>query len=93
MITAKHIYVKIFAGCCAILTLPLIATLTVSDFNWQLADFVIMGGMLFFITSALVFVLRRTDKRYESWFVAAAILLFIWLWAELGVGVFTNWGS
>jgi hypothetical protein len=30
---------------------------------------------------------------YRILAAAAIVVVFVWLWAELAVGVFTNWGS
>lgn len=60
--------------------------------NWTPSDFAVMGTLLFVTGLSLDFVLRSAGK-YR---VAAAIVIiaaFFWLWAELAVGVFTNWGS
>lgn len=60
--------------------------------NWDLADFVVMG-VLVFCTGLLVELALKTKSTYR---IAAAIVIilgFLWLWAELAVGVFTNWGS
>ncbi len=60
--------------------------------QWSAFDFIAMGIMLF-STGILLDWVWRTAGTYR--FIAAAFvfLLFVWLWVELAVGLFTNWGS
>jgi len=59
---------------------------------WTQSDFIIMGILLFGSGSLYVLVARRVSKHRLIIGIALA-LAFMWLWAELAVGVFTNWGS
>lgn len=61
--------------------------------NWSPFDFVAMGILLFGSGSLFVFAARKVRKKYRLAVAAIAVLGFLWLWAELAVGVFTNWGS
>lgn len=75
-----------------ILLIPLIAMRFTSEVDWDLFDFVIMGVLLFVTGVMLDLTIRRSGK-YR---IAAAIfivLVFLYIWAELAVGVFTNLGS
>ena len=60
--------------------------------NWTLFDFIVMGSLIFGTGSLFVIVARNIDRKY--WKIAAitCILGFLWLWTELAVGIFTNWG-
>lgn len=60
--------------------------------NWTLSDFVVMGVMLFVAGLLLELAFAKAGK---GRFIAAGVILFLflWLWAELAVGIFTNWGS
>lgn len=60
--------------------------------NWTLFDFVVMGGMLFVAGILLELVLAQAG-RYRVVAALAVAFFFLWLWAELAVGVFTTWGS
>jgi hypothetical protein len=75
-----------------ILLIPLIAMQFDSGVVWSVSDFVTAGALLF--GAGLLFVLvARKLPRYR---VAIAIVLAIallYIWAELAVGIFTNWGS
>jgi hypothetical protein len=61
-------------------------------FDWMPGDFVVMGALLFGVGAALDLIWRRAG-RYRVIGSAILVFLFLWLWAELAVGVFTNWGS
>lgn len=60
--------------------------------NWTLLDFVVMGTLLFITGMGLDIAYRKAGK-YRAVAITAIIFAFLWLWAELAVGVFTNWGS
>lgn len=60
--------------------------------NWNGSDFVIMGILLFGAGFLIELVLRSTNK-YRAAAIIAVVFGFLWLWAELAVGVFTTWGS
>ena len=89
-------------GTVLILLIPLILTLlnpsaginggSGGGWDWSPSDFVIMGIMLFGTGLMLDFTLRRTGK-YRMLIAAAIVIAFLWLWVELAVGLFTNWGS
>lgn len=60
--------------------------------NWSPADFAVMGALLFIAGLMIELAVAKFGK-YRALAVAGTVLLFVWLWAELAVGVFTNWGS
>jgi hypothetical protein len=61
--------------------------------NWTLGDFVVMGALLFGAGSAFVLIARVTPRKYRALVGLAILALILWLWVELAVGLFTNWGS
>ena len=77
-----------------ILLIPLIAMQFTSEVNWTLWDFRAMGVLLF--GTASLFVLAARKIRNNSHRIAIGIafaVALLYLWAELAVGIFTNWGS
>ena len=76
----------------AILLVPLIAMQLTNNVNWSSSDFIVMGALIFTTGLLLDLVMRKAGK-YKEIGAMAIIGLFLWLWAELAVGVFTNWGS
>lgn len=81
-----------------ILLVPLILQFTIGTgvdnqgFNWMLHDFVAMG-VLIFSTGLLIDFAWRNMGTYKVIGILTILFIFVWLWAELAVGVFTNWGS
>jgi hypothetical protein len=76
-----------------ILLIPLIGMQISNAWNWDATDFIIMGILLFGMGSLFVLTARKTNKKYRIAIgIAFAVILF-WIWAELAVGIFTNWGS
>ena len=60
--------------------------------DWLPGDFVVMGVIIFIVGLLLDLAWRKTG-RYRIPAVIAIVILFLWLWVELAVGLFTNWGS
>lgn len=75
-----------------ILSVPLVAMQFTSEVVWTLTDFVVMGTMLF-VTGILIDLALRKLGEYRLIAIVGIVLLFLWLWVELAVGLFTNWGS
>jgi hypothetical protein len=71
---------------------PLIAMQFTNEVNWTLGDFVVMGILFFGTSSAFVLTARKSNKKYRAAIGIAFLIAFLWLWAELAVGLFTNWG-
>lgn len=66
----------------------------INGWNWDYFDFII-AGILIFITGLVIEVLNKLIKNKIFKYITVLIILagFLWIWAELAVGVFTNWGS
>ena len=75
-----------------VLLVPLVAMQFTEEVNWTTSDFMVMG-VLVFITGLLVDVAARKAGKYRAVAITGIVLLFLWLWVELAVGLFTNWGS
>ena len=77
----------------AILAVPLLAMQFTREVNWSFSDFLIIGILLFGMGFLFVNIARVTPKKYRLFIGIAAILVTLWIWAELAVGIFTNLGS
>lgn len=56
--------------------------------NWSLLDFFIMGALLLAL-SVTIRLIRRSLPNPKKWvYILFVIVLFILIWAELGVGIF-----
>jgi hypothetical protein len=64
-----------------------------NGFNWTLEDFAIIGLMLFVAGVFIELGVKIKDKTHKYYAVGTIVLLFLWLYVELAVGLFTKWGS
>jgi hypothetical protein len=77
-----------------LLLIPLLAMQFSSEVNWERSDFVIMGILIFITSLAFNYVKGKIKNNSKRIVVSALIILgFIYVWAELAVGIFTNLGS
>jgi uncharacterized membrane protein YesL len=90
---ANHV-LRIAVGTALILLVPLVAMRISDDVSWDLTDFAIMGTLIFATGLMLNLVITKVrNNNYRLALGAAVILAFIYIWAELAVGIFTNLGS
>ncbi len=76
-----------------LLLIPFTAMLFTDEVNWNIADFIVMGFLLFGFGSIFLLVSRKTQgKNLIATGIALAIVL-LFVWAELAVGVFFGLGS
>ena len=71
----------------AILMIPLLL-----GWPWGREDFIVMGTLVFVTGLMLTLVMKKAGK-YKVYAGIAIVLLFLWFWVELAVGLFTIWGS
>ena len=50
-------------------------------------------GAILFVTGLMLDLARRKMGKYRVGAGITIVVLFLWLWVELAVGLFTNWGS
>ena len=82
---------RILVASSSLLIIPLFFTVISDEFNWSFFDFIIMGFMMMFvgISFELVSKVIKSGKRKKLLY-GLIILLFLLLWAELGVGIFNS---
>ena len=72
-----------------LLMIPLIAMQFTDEVNWALGDFVIAGVLLFGMGLIIELVRRKIFKpNYRIAIFVALVILFLFVWAELAVGIF-----
>ena len=77
-----------------VLLLPFIAMQFRDDVYWTMSDFVIAAVVLFSTGMILELIIRMTrDKDRRLLLVLFVLAIFMYVWAELAVGIFTNLGS
>lgn len=78
----------------AILMIPLVAMQFTAEVNWTGSDFVAAAVLLGLSGLVLTFALRKVRTTQGRLLAAAVIGLgFLYCWAEMAVGIFTNIGS
>lgn len=78
----------------SILLIPLLVMQFSGEVQWGPEDFTIIGGLLFGMGSVLVVLARKVrSTTHQVMLAVGCIALVLYLWAELAVGIFTNWGS
>ena len=82
---------RILVASSSLLIIPLFFTVISDEFNWSFFDFIIMGFMMMFVGISFELVSRviKSRKRKKLLY-GLIILLFLLLWAELGVGIFNS---
>ena len=78
----------------AILMVPLVAMQFTNEVVWTGSDFVI-AGLLLSVTGLVLVAALRTLRTARARLVAAGVVAigFLYCWAELAVGIFTDLGS
>jgi hypothetical protein len=88
------IIIRIALITASILLVPLVAMLFTDEVNWGPMDFIVIGALLFGAGLAYELLVRRVhDKKRRLVIGAGVVCVVLYLWAELAVGIFTNWGS
>lgn len=93
LILQNRVFLWIALATVAILLIPFIAMQFTTEVKWDETDFIVMGSLLFGIASLYVLVVRRSSRKHRLLIGGIFIAAFLYLWAELAVGVFTNLGS
>lgn len=72
---------------------PIVAMQFTSEVDWNAADFLVWGVLLLGAAGAFLWARRRLPR--SKWWGAGAVIvaLFLYVWAELAVGIFTDLGS
>ncbi len=62
--------------------------------NWSLMDFIVAGTLIFSTGLVLELINRKVKSlTHKIVFGIVALAIFFYIWAELAVGVFFNFGS
>lgn len=74
-----------------LLLIPFIGNLTLSDVNWSVFDFIVMGCLLILLGIGLRLVSTKIrSSKIRILCIGLLTLLFLAVWVELAVGVFSS---
>jgi hypothetical protein len=73
-----------------LLGIPALAMIWTDQVNWSLLDFCIMGALLLALSVTIRLIRRSLPNRQKWVYILFVFVLFILLWAELGVGIFDS---
>ncbi|GHG01519.1 hypothetical protein [Thalassotalea marina] len=93
MRSINNIYILLALATCGLLLIPFTASQITAEVDWKIFDYIVMGLLIFGFSSLFVFSSRRVPKNKRVLVGAGLFLLFIYIWLELAVGVFTTLGS
>jgi len=67
----------------------MIAMQLTDEVNWSFFDFIIMGVMLSITGLAIGIIIKKIKySKYRNIFITMIVMIFLLIWAELGVGLF-----
>lgn len=89
----NSIFIWIAIVTAVILLIPLTAMQFTNEVSWDETDFIVMGSLLFGMASLFVLAARKTARHSRMLLGMVFLAVFVYIWAELAVGVFTNLGS
>jgi len=87
-INDNKVFVWIGVATIGLLLVPLLAMQVTDAVRWTVFDFIIMGLLLLLFSSSFVLAARRVSKKSLPFVGIATLLIFLYIWAELAVGVF-----
>ncbi len=86
--------VSILLGTGLVLLIPFVAMQVTNEVNWDESDFIVIGALLLGMGMVFVFLTRTFQNSTQRAFIALGVIaITLYIWAELAVGIFTNWGS
>lgn len=72
-----------------LLLIPLIGLTITDEINWSLFDFIVMGSLLVLLGVGISFVSNRSKNlKNRILYIGILVLMFLFIWAELAVGIF-----
>ncbi|WP_205859254.1 hypothetical protein [Pleionea sediminis] len=76
-----------------LLLIPLFAMKITDSVNWSVLDFMVMGTLLFSSGSLFIFLARKMVPQKRVYLALTILMGFLYVWAELAVGILFNFGN
>lgn len=92
IIMQNKIFLWIAVMTVLLLLIPVIGMQISSGWNWTLSDFIFAFVMIFGFASLFVLAARKWAK-HRILLAIIILLVFLSIWAEFAVGIFTHLGS
>lgn len=86
--SSKPLYFWPLIATAIVLLVPFTAGFFSEGVNWSLFDYVVGGVVIFSFSMAIAAVLKSAKIRLKFLAVAAIVVAFVLLWAEMAVGIF-----
>ena len=93
LIHQNRIFAWIGLATSLLLLVPLVLMQFDNEVNWGFLDFIFMGALLFGSSSLFVFAARHIPRQYRGVLAVIIAAAFVYIWAELAVGIFFSLGS
>ncbi len=93
LLSNNRIFAWIAIATAMILCVPLLAMQFTREVKWGIGDFLTMGTLLFATGSCFVILSRKLNRPGRILAGVFCVVIFLYIWAELAVGVFFNFGS
>ena len=87
------VFIWIAFATAAVLLLPVVAMQFTPEVRWDKADFIVMGSLFFAAASLFVLAARRVERKRRVLVGMIFLAAFLYVWAELAVGLFTTFGA
>lgn len=89
----QYSILRIAIATAVILLVPFVAMQITDQLTWDVTDFLTLGVLIFGAGLAYELVTKVVSRTHRVAIGLAVAAALLWVWAELAVGVFTNWGS
>lgn len=76
-----------------LLLIPFTAMQFTNEVAWTSLDFLVMGALLLSLGLSSIYLARKQHKSKFYLTATIALVVFLYVWAELAVGIFFSFGS
>lgn len=92
-VTQNSVFLWLVLATCLVLSVPLVTMQFTTEVNWTVMDFVVMGILIFATGASFILISRKLQRKRRVLVGVGCAIVFLYVWAELAVGIFTSLGS